>query len=65
MLFNDVERYGGKVSILKALTGRDLIRNEHKYKKDESYFKFDGLIIMTANEQIATTDLSSGLFVVV
>ena len=62
VLFNDVERYGGNVSILKALTGRDLIRNEHKYKKDESYFKFDGLIIMTANEQIATTDPSSGLF---
>ena len=30
LLFNDVERYGGSVSILKALTGRDLLRNEHK-----------------------------------
>ena len=62
LLFNDVERYGGNVSMLKALTGTDLINCEHKYKQTESTFKFDGLIIITANEQIQTTDPSSGLF---
>ena len=62
LLFNDVERYGGNVSMLKALTGGDLINSEHKYKQSEATFKFDGLIIITANEPIQTTDPSSGLF---
>jgi len=35
LLFNDVERYGGSVSVLKALTGRDLIRNEQKYQSEK------------------------------
>ncbi|MFZ9115198.1 MAG: PriCT-2 domain-containing protein, partial [bacterium] len=32
LLFNDVERYGGSVSVLKAVTGRDLIRKERKFQ---------------------------------
>ena len=48
--------------MLKALTGGDLINSEHKYKQSEATFKFDGLIIITANEPIQTTDPSSGLF---
>ena len=56
LLFNDVERYGGSVSILKALTGRDLLRNEHKYQVGKQKpFKFDGLCMITANEPIQTT----------
>jgi len=62
LLFNDVERYGGSVSILKALTGRDLLRNEHKYQVGKQKpFKFDGLCMITANEPIQTTDPTSGL----
>jgi P4 family phage/plasmid primase-like protien len=62
LLFNDVERYGGSVSILKALTGRDLLRNEHKYQAGKQKpFKFDGLCMITANEPIQTTDPTSGL----
>ena len=62
LLFNDVERYGGSVSILKALTGRDLLRNEHKYQTGKQKpFKFDGLCMITANEPIQTTDPTSGL----
>lgn len=62
LLFNDVERYGGSVSVLKALTGRDLIRNEQKYQSDKQKpFKFDGLVMITANEPIQTTDPTSGL----
>jgi phage/plasmid-associated DNA primase len=62
LLFNDVERYGGSVSVLKALTGRDLIRNEQKYQSEKQKpFKFDGLVMITANEPIQTTDPTSGL----
>jgi putative DNA primase/helicase len=62
LLFNDVERYGGSVSVLKALTGGDLIRNEQKFQTDaQKPFKFGGLVIITANEPIQTTDPTSGL----
>ena len=62
LLFNDVERYGGSVSVLKALTGRDLIRNERKFQTgSQKPFKFNGLVMITANEPIQTTDPTSGL----
>ena len=62
LLFNDVERYGGSVSVLKALTGRDLIRNERKFQSgSQKPFKFNGLVMITANEPIQTTDPTSGL----
>ena len=62
LLFNDVERYGGSVSILKTIAGRDLIRNERKFQSNsQKPFKFNGLVIITANEPIQTTDPTSGL----
>lgn len=62
LLFNDVERYGGSVSVLKAITGRDLIRNERKFQTgSQKPFKFNGLVMITANEPIQTTDPTSGL----
>tara|TARA_R100000231_G_scaffold4021_1_gene6919 strand:+ start:4219 stop:6795 length:2577 start_codon:yes stop_codon:yes gene_type:complete len=62
LLFNDVERYGGSVSVLKAITGRDLIRNERKFQSgSQKPFKFNGLVMITANEPIQTTDPTSGL----
>jgi len=62
LLFNDVERYGGSVSVLKAITGRDLIRNERKFQSgSHKPFKFNGLVMITANEPIQTTDPTSGL----
>ncbi|RPJ31950.1 MAG: hypothetical protein EHM17_14615, partial [Verrucomicrobiaceae bacterium] len=46
LLFNDVERYGGSVSVLKAITGRDLIRNERKFQAgSQKPFKFNGLVM--------------------
>jgi putative DNA primase/helicase len=62
LLFNDVERYGGSVSVLKAITGRDLIRNERKFQaSSQKPFKYNGLVMITANEPIQTTDPTSGL----
>jgi phage/plasmid-associated DNA primase len=62
LLFNDTERFGGNVSVLKAVTGRDLLRNEQKYQSGKQpAFKFKGLVMITANESIQTTDPTSGL----
>lgn len=62
LLFNDTERFGGNVSVLKAVTGRDLLRNEQKYQSGKKpAFKFKGLVMITANEPIQTTDPTSGL----
>jgi len=62
LLFNDVERYGGSVATLKAITGGDLIRNEHKFQADKLRpFRFNGQVVMTANEPLQTTDHTSGL----
>ena len=62
VLFNDVERYGGSVAMLKGLTGGDLIRKELKFKSgSQNPFKFSGLVMITANEPIQTTDPTSGL----
>lgn len=62
LLFQDADRWGGSVSRLKAITGNDWIRAERKYQ-NENYepFQFKGLVIVTANEAIQSTDYTSGL----
>ena len=60
LLFNDVERYGGDVKNLKAITGGDEVLAEHKYGGQVKFY-FEGLVMISANEQIATTDATSGL----
>jgi len=60
LMFNDVERYGGNVANLKAIVGGDEVVAEHKFGGEEK-FVFKGMVMMTANEQIATTDATSGL----
>ncbi|MFK5894596.1 MAG: phage/plasmid primase, P4 family [Pseudomonadota bacterium] len=60
-LINDSSRYGGEVSMLKAITGGDLIRFEQKNKQQGDSFKADCLIIIASNEAIQSTDYSSGM----
>lgn len=62
LLFQDADRWGGSVSKLKAITGNDWIRAERKYQNDvQEPFQFKGLVIITANEAIQSTDYTSGL----
>jgi putative DNA primase/helicase len=62
ILFQDSDRYGGSVSKLKAITGGDWIRSEFKYQADQlEPFQFQGVVIITANEAIQSTDYTSGL----
>jgi putative DNA primase/helicase len=62
LLFQDADRWGGSVSKLKAITGSDWIRNERKYQgEDLDPFQFHGMVMITANEAIQSTDYTSGL----
>lgn len=60
-LITDSSRYGGEVSILKAITGGDVVRNEKKNKQAGNGFVFTGLVMIASNEQIQSSDYTSGL----
>jgi len=61
IIINDSSRYGGEVSVLKALTGGDLIRLEKKNQQQENSFVYFGVVMIVANEAIQSSDYSSGL----
>ena len=62
LLFQDADRWGGSVSKLKAITGNDWIRSERKYQTEsQDPFQYHGMVIITANEAIQSTDYTSGL----
>jgi len=62
LLFQDMDRWGGSVSKLKAITGGDWIRVERKFQAENPEpFQFHGLVMITANEAIQSTDYTSGL----
>jgi phage/plasmid-associated DNA primase len=62
LLFQDADRWGGSVSKLKAITGNDWIRSERKYQGETlDPFQYHGMVMITANEAIQSTDYTSGL----
>jgi putative DNA primase/helicase len=61
VLITDSERYGGPVSVLKALTGQDAIRWEQKYHKHQRSFTAEAMVMVAANEPIQSSDYTSGL----
>jgi phage/plasmid-associated DNA primase len=62
LLFQDADRWGGSVSRLKAITGNDWIRSERKYQGEGlDPFQYHGVVMITANEAIQSTDYTSGL----
>ena len=60
-VITDSDRFVGEVSVLKSLTGSDLIPYEVKGKQSESGFIFQGMVLICGNESIATSDYTSGL----
>ncbi|MDD5580874.1 MAG: phage/plasmid primase, P4 family [Methylobacter sp.] len=60
-VISDSSRYGGEVSVLKALTGGDPLRLERKNQQQTGSFVFDGVVMIASNEAIQSTDYSSGL----
>ncbi|MCK9606732.1 MAG: phage/plasmid primase, P4 family [Methylomonas sp.] len=60
-LISDSSRYGGEVSVLKALTGGDPVRMEKKNQQQSGSFVFQGVVVVASNEAIQTADYTSGL----
>ena len=60
-VISDSSRYGGEVSVLKAITGGDPIRHERKNQQQGESFIFGGVVVIASNEAIQSTDYTSGL----
>lgn len=62
-IINDAAKYGGSVSVFKAMTGQDPLRNERKnvQQSSGSSFVFEGLVLLASNEDLVTNDLTSGI----
>jgi len=60
-IITDSQNYAGDVSVLKALTGQDTIRYEEKNKQGGEGFRYTGMILIAANEAIASKDYTSGI----
>lgn len=60
-LITEVARYGGDVTVLKALTGQDALRLERKYQNADGHFIFCGMVMLSGNEPFQTTDSTGAL----
>ena len=60
-VISDSSRYGGEVSVLKAITGGEPIRYEKKNKQQGGSFVADCFVVIASNEAIQSSDYSSGL----
>jgi putative DNA primase/helicase len=60
VLFPDSERWQGEVSVLKQLTGQDPIRYERKGVQQCRDYKYEGMVILSANEPSESSDRTSG-----
>jgi putative DNA primase/helicase len=61
LLITDSERYGGEVSVLKAITGGDAVRYERKNTQQCKPFTPTCMVIVAANETVQSGDYTSGL----
>ena len=57
----DTDRYGGPIANLKAITGGDLLRMEEKNVQAHQDRTADGLVLIAANEEVQSSDYTSGL----
>lgn len=57
----DADRYGGSITNLKALTGGDVLRMEEKFVQGHQDQTADGLVLIAANEEVQSSDYTSGL----
>ncbi len=60
IVITDSERYGGDVSVLKAITGQDPVRAEKKYDRRQCSIVAEGMVLIVANEPIQSSDYMSG-----
>ena len=57
----DAEKWHGDVSVMKSITGQDALRYEQKHIQAGEPFTFGGMVIVSANQHMESTDYSSGI----
>lgn len=57
----DADQWGGSIEVLKNITGQDPIRYEEKNRQQGRPFVYRGMVIVSANQPIQTTDQSTAL----
>lgn len=60
-MINEAGKHGGALNMLKAVTGGDHLPLERKFVQQVGSFVFGGLVLMATNEDIQSTDTTSGL----
>lgn len=60
-MINEAGRHGGALNMLKAMTGEDALPLERKHQQQTGTFVFTGLTLLATNEDVQTTDSTSGL----
>jgi putative DNA primase/helicase len=55
----EANKFGGSVSVPKAMTGQDPLRLERKNQQQQGSFIYGGQTLMMSNERLATTDYTS------
>ncbi len=60
-MVNEAGKHGGALNMLKAITGGDHIPLERKHVQQSGSFVFGGLVLMATNEQVTSSDATSGL----
>lgn len=56
----EADKYGGSVSVLKAMTGQDPLRLERKNQQQSGNFiLLHHQVLVMSNERLATTDYTS------
>ncbi len=61
VMINEAGQHGGALDMLKAITGGDYLPMERKHVQQNGSFVFDGLVLMASNEDLHSTDSTSGL----
>lgn len=61
IVLNDIARYGGEVSVLKSLTSGESLTAESKGLNERLSFAFDGLVLVTGEHTLKTSDYQSGI----
>ncbi|MCF8005050.1 MAG: DUF5906 domain-containing protein [Chromatiaceae bacterium] len=60
-VINEAGRQTTALNVLKALTGDDPLPLERKHQQQQGSFRYDGLVLMATNEDLQSTDATSGL----
>ncbi len=60
-MVNEAGKHGGSLNVLKAVTGGDAIPLEKKNIQGTGSFVFRGLVLMASNDNLGSTDMTSGL----